>query len=137
MDEHIAKLLALLELMEQPGFIPATWPKLEKRFEKGRWVTPMPYPEYGPVIEELRTAVWQGPQLDPYAPLPEDPLELKLSPGQSFPIEYFEAASLNQVRRYLMLCCRGERFSDGHIDSEFRNGKIVAALRRLKVLSSQ
>ncbi|HMS55038.1 MAG TPA: DUF6508 domain-containing protein [Fimbriimonadaceae bacterium] len=137
MNEPWLRVLELLPILESPDFVAATWPKLAPRIENGVKIIQMPYPEYHPAIDELRSAVWGPPDLDPYKALPEDPPDIQLTPGLSFPIEYFETATANQVRRYLMLCFRGERFCDGHIDGEFLNGKIVAALRRLRSLQSQ
>ncbi len=57
--------------------------------------------------------------------------------GLRFRPEYFETATLNQVRRYLMLCTRGERFCDGHVAGEFDSGALLAALRRLRVLRNE
>jgi hypothetical protein len=77
--------------------------------------------------------------IDAYAPLPEDPTRdgIPFSVlGTSFRLEYFETATLNQVRRYLDLCTRGERFCDGHVAGELESGTILAALRRLRDLRS-
>lgn len=133
--EGIDQVLAFLPIIESPDFIPATWPKLDDRIVDGKRVTPMPYPEYNPVVDQLwNTFSQSGGFVHPYDALPEDPTEDGVTfsvLGAHFPPEYFQTATLNQVRRYLVLCSRGERFCDGHIESEFQSGSVVAALRRL------
>ncbi len=71
----------------------------------------------------------------PYALLPEDPKGLE--PGTDVlkvlqSVGDMEKASLGQIRRYLVLCIRGERFCDGYIAGQFESGLIQAALRGLK-----
>ena len=108
----IDTMLEFLPMMEEPGFIAATWTVPEKRDASGN-----------PVM------CW------PYALLPEDPKGLE--PGTDVlkvlqSVGDMEKASLGQIRRYLVLCTRGERFCDGYIAGQFESGLIQAALRRLE-----
>lgn len=136
--EAIDQLLKFLPIFEDPEFIPATWPERSYINKEGKRVMNMPYPDYHPAVEEFRN---QYPALaagiHPYDPLPEDETAEGIPfsvTGATFTEEYFAKATLDQIRRYLMLLGRGERFCDGHIDGEFREGKIIMALRRLQVL---
>lgn len=137
--EAIDRLLELLPIFEDPDFIPATWPERFHIDEEGKRHEHFPYPDYHPAVEEFRNqypALTAG--IHPYDPLPEDETAegiLFSVTGATFSQEYFAKATLDQIRRYLMLLGRGERFCDGHIDGEFRAGKIVMALRRLVELA--
>ena len=73
--------------------------------------------------------------IDPYGQLLEDPTQdgIEFSgAGANLSPEYFETATVNQVRRYLVLLTRGERFCDGYIASQFDEGVLLAAFRRLR-----
>lgn len=134
----IDRMLELLPIIESPGFVPFTWPELPERYENGKRILQMPYPMYHEVVDRMWKLLYETTAyIDPYAPLPEDPtqdgIEFSVM-GAHFPPEYFDSATLNQVRRYLVLCTRGERFCDGHIASQFESGSMLAALRRLKNL---
>lgn len=136
--EAIDRLLELLPTFDDPDFVPATWPSRNYTDEWGNKVMCLPYPDYHPAVEEFRKrypALVAG--IHPYDALPEDQTQdgVPFSVlGASFSEEYFAQATIDQIRRYLILLGRGERFCDGHIDGEFRAGKVVAALNRLKVL---
>lgn len=136
--DDIDRMLEVLKVVESPDFVPFTWPEQEERIENGVRVLQMPYPVYHEVVYQLWKLLYETTAyIDPYAPLPEDPTQdgIPFSVlGAHFPRDYFESATLNQVRRYLVLCTRGERFCDGHIAGEFAGGSIVAALRRLRKL---
>jgi len=43
-------------------------------------------------------------------------------------------ATLDEIKTMLTYCVRGERFADGHWAAMLKSGRIVAILRRLKVL---
>ncbi|HRF61171.1 MAG TPA: DUF6508 domain-containing protein [Fimbriimonadaceae bacterium] len=143
-EAELAAIDALLELLptfEDPAFVPGTWPDRSYVDQQGVRCQSMPYPDYHPAVEEFRHRYpAMAGSVHPYHALPEDespggvPFNVL---GTSYPIEYFETATLNQVRRYFMLLGRGERFCDGHIDGEFRSGKIVAALRRVAFLRAE
>jgi len=136
--EGIDAVLAFLPVFEDPHFVPFVWPPLRKSIIDGREVTHMPYPEYDLKVDEFwSTLARTGGRVHPYNPLPEDPTQEGIPfsvMGVYFPVEYFETATLDQVRRYLSLCTRGERFCDGHIASQFENGSLLAALHRLREL---
>lgn len=42
-------------------------------------------------------------------------------------VESLSVASLDEIRWYMVLCCRAERFCDGFISAEFSCGNVVAA----------
>lgn len=134
----IDELLTFLPVFENSEFKPATWPKRTYLNAKGQEVMMMPSPDYAKEVEEFRTLYPRlAGAVHPYDRLPEDDAAegIKFSPGgTTFSIEYFSTASFHQVCRYLMLLGRGERFCDGHIEGEIKNGKVGAALRRLAVL---
>lgn len=137
-EQAIDELIGLLETIEAPDFVPASWPDRGSVEKDGVKVYNMPYPDYHPVVERMRwlfATVADG--IDPYGPLPEDPTQDGIPfsvMGADFPIEYFQTATYDQLRRYFMLCLRGERFCDGHIESQFTSGSVAAALRRLAKL---
>ncbi len=136
--EGIDAVLAFLPVFEDPSFVPFTWPPLRKSVIDGVEVTHLPYPEYHPKVDEFwRALAFFGGRVHPYNPLPEDPTQEPIPfsvLGAYFPIEYFQSATIDQVRRYFSLCTRGERFCDGYIASQFENGTLLAALRRLREL---
>jgi hypothetical protein len=131
--EDIDKLLELLPIMESPDFVAATWPQ-----EVDTADLQMPYPTYHPVVDQMRTLLFStSAYIDPYAPLPEDPTQEGVPfnvMGVDYPLAYFETATVDQLRRYLVRCYRSERFCDGYIDSQFKSGSIQSALRRLREL---
>lgn len=105
---------------------------------EGGQVLHVPYPNYHPVVKQWWNLLYNTPfYIDPYTALPEDPTpdEMPFSVmGAHFPPEYFESATLDQVRRYMLLCTRGEKFCDGHIAGEFEGGVIQASFARLEQL---
>lgn len=132
----IDKMVELLPIIEAPEFQPHIWPDLPDIIENGTRIRQMPYPVYHEVVDRMWKLLYEtSAYIDPYAPQPEDPNQDGVPfsvMGAHFPPEYFDTATLNQVRRYLVLCTRGERFCDGHIASQFESGSIQAALRRLR-----
>lgn len=131
-------MLALMEVIESPGFDIATWPHREPQSLDGRFVRQMPYPDYHSVVDELTRMCYETSTfIDPYGLLPEDPRGLDPDSGAtnllSSPRD-MDSASLDQIRRYLVICTRGERFCDGHIAAEFEKGCLQAAMRRLRKL---
>lgn len=126
--------------METPGFKVYEWETpVTTTKEKGRNVMFIGGPTYHPLVHELLwgLACESSLYIDPYAVLAEDP-----SPEgapfdvmkASFTTEYFATSTINQVRRYLVLCTRGERFCDGHIASQWDSGALPAPLRRFREL---
>lgn len=137
--EDIDLMLELLPIVEKPGFQAHSWPDPPVTSDAdGKRIYRMPYPNYHEAVERFRTLVYStSAAIDPYAALPEDPTQDGVPfsvAGTHYPLEYFENATLNQIRRYLVLCTRGERFCDGHIASQFDSGAFQAALRRLRDL---
>lgn len=139
--KDIHEMLELMSVIESPGFVPFTWPDLPELYENGVRVLQMPCPLYHEVVNRLWKLLYEtSAYIDPYAALPEDPTQEGIPfsvLGAHFPPEYFDSATLNQVRRYLVLCTRGARFCDGHIASQFESGALLAALRRLRSLRSK
>lgn len=105
---------------------------------EGGQVLHVPYPEYHPVVEQWWNLLYDTPfYISPYGRLPEDPSSDGVPfsvMGAHFPLEYFENATLAQVRRYMLLCSRGERFCNGHIAGEFEKRVIHASFARLEQL---
>lgn len=138
LEEGIDAVLEFLPELEDPSFVAATWDPPHKSFIDGKEVTHMPYPTYTARFEEFwKTFHKTGGFIHPYNALPEDPDESGIEfsvLGACFTPEYIETATLDQIRRCLSLFKRGERFCDGYTESQFLNGSITAALRRLKVL---
>lgn len=134
----IDRMLAMLPPMEERDFVPYTWERPERRVDRGDETIELTAPLYHRVVETLwdqcyNSSAW----IDPYAALPEDPDQDGIPfdvLGAHFPPEYFATATLNQVRRYLVLCTRGERFCSGHIAAQINSGSMLAALRRLREL---
>ena len=146
MELSLADVEAVLEL--RPIFDSLTveqfrawngWEPIE--LEGGGQALHVPYPDYHPVVSQWFELLYQTPfYIDPYTALPEDPKSDGVPfsvMGAQFPPEYFERATLDQIRRYMLLCTRGEKFCDGHIAGEFETGAIQAAFRRLAVLLAQ
>ncbi|MCC7230861.1 MAG: hypothetical protein IT203_10740 [Fimbriimonadaceae bacterium] len=134
----IDQLLELLPSFENPEFVPATWSDPFYFDKDGVRQMMMPYPSYHPVVAEfLNRYPLLADGIHPYEALPEDEtregVEFNVL-GTTFDADYFANATIDQIRRYFMLLGRGERFCDGHIDGEFKEGKVVAALHRLAVL---
>ncbi len=138
LKQDIDKMLKLLAIIESPDFQSHIWPDLPDAFENGTRIAQMPYPVYHEVINQMWQLLYETTAyIDPYACLPEDSSLDGVSigvMGAHFPPAYFESATLNQVRRYLVLCTRGERFCDGHIAKQFEIGSIHAALKRVRHL---
>ncbi|MBX3095897.1 MAG: hypothetical protein KF812_03465 [Fimbriimonadaceae bacterium] len=131
----IKMMLDLLPIMEQPGFRVVEWVKRtdiapDDPFTHDR--------VYHPVIDRFWHLCYATScYIAPYDPLPEDktPEGIKFCTlGMSFAEDYFAAATLNQVRRYLLLITRSERFCDGFIQGEFECGKMLSAFRRVREL---
>jgi hypothetical protein len=141
------KMLALLPVLEAPGFSPSVWPDRKTKLADGTEVEHLPYPEYHPAIQRLRELSYTTScYTDAYDVLPEDPPRIHTAAQSSDGMAAtkflegrnpFKTATLAQVRRYFCLILRAERFCDGYIGAQFDKGWLVAALRRLQALRSQ
>lgn len=130
----IDELLSLLAVVCEPGFEVCIWEKSMKREIDGKTVHTMPYPTYSPLVDTVFETVFGScDPADPYVTFPEDPPGVEPARVISTPADMAQA-SLTQVIRYLMICRRGERFSEGHIEQAFTSGMIAAAAERLKFL---
>jgi hypothetical protein len=132
-------LIEFLRTFEDPAFIPAEWPDRGKRqLPNGKEAIVMPYPDYHPEVERFLEAMHSFTAgIHPYETLPEDPHQAEGAFDVrmvQFQPDYFLSASRNQIRRFFSLMYQGERFSDGHIEAQFLNGCIVAALKRLEAI---
>ena len=130
-------MLALLPAMEERGFEIANWVQGTTEFQ-GKTVNVMPYPTYHPAVEAVFALFLQSSAfIDAYGALPEDPAGYDPGFGTKDLMrdpKRLVAASINQIRRYLGLCLRGEKFGDGYIQGEFEQGRLLAVLRRLREL---
>jgi hypothetical protein len=57
--------------------------------------------------------------------------------GYPTPEAFFGNAVPDEVRQYMAICLRGEKWCDGHIAGEFERGVIQAAFQRLEQLVTQ
>jgi hypothetical protein len=127
--EDIDAMLAYLPRLEADGFVPCTWEIIPGS---------LPYPTYHPDLESMMRLVFgSSAAIDPYGSLPEDPPGLDPHRIGELPREFYESASLDQIRRYLAQLVRAERFCDGSIESQFENGTLFTALRRVRDLRLQ
>lgn len=128
----IDKMLELLPVMESPDFLPYTYPYISAESESDILVR-SPYPTYHEVVDQLWILVYESSAfIDPYGPLPEGRgSEQSVHDGLAINLEQ---ATLNQIRRYLVLITRHEHHSGGQFVIEFDAGRLVRALRRLKDL---
>ena len=122
-DEEWAALWAALDRVEEQGPPYADWVP-SRRTESGAFT--MPYPRYTPVVGALTSAIsaaglvvvfawpdWHG--FRAY----EDPAALGDAPVED---------ALWMLTRTV----RGERFSDGVIETELNAGRLQAAVRRVR-----
>ena len=123
--------VAFLEVIEQPDFVNCTWTKLQSTDKDGKTYTSGGWPEYDPRVFEFLNLARNTPGIDPYA---GEPWEAFWARCWSEP-EPFKTASIGEIRRFLLLVKRRERFGDGTIDSAFKKGLIRAALIRLRELT--
>jgi hypothetical protein len=114
------------------------WQGGEKvKLEDGSEVLHVPWPEYHPVVQEWTKAVWDSPfYIDPYHGAgPSNPNPHARFLDINRPSDFFRNATLYDVRQYMAVCIRGEKWSDGHIAGEFERGVIRSALARLETLA--
>ncbi len=113
--EDIDRMLAMLPVIEEEGFVSHTWGGGEKTIVQGRESTQMLYPMYHPVIDILWKECYDSSAyIHPYERLPEDRVtgEEGHIGLEVFPtVESFALGTLDQIRRYLVLLMRGEPFS--------------------------
>lgn len=130
--EDIDAMLELLPIVSSPTFL--------SQFTGSSLVGPFQdtAPTLSEFSEEFHRLVYRTSAfIAPYDPLPEDwhpngvPFHVM---GVSCSFEYLENATLNQIRRFLVLCTRGERFCTNYFQGQIVDGYIEAALRRLSIL---
>ncbi|MFZ4508943.1 MAG: DUF6508 domain-containing protein [Fimbriimonas sp.] len=105
----------------------------------------VPYPEYHPEVWEWNAVVYMTPfYIDPYREVPgkkggvPPPRFMGIGkPGRAKPERFFKNAPLEEVRQYMAVCLRGEKWCDGYISSEFERGVVMAAFSRLEVLRAE
>lgn len=133
--EATVNILRLLGQLLEPDVSICTWVRPEPKEENGKLVHYLGWPEYNPLVERFFEGCFAASDpANPYVSLPEDPPELE--PGFVLKTESDIAeATANQVERWLLLTKRQERFSDGHIEDQFKNGMMRAAHDRLSLLS--
>jgi len=134
-NKDIERVIEVLAVIEDPEFNVATWQDHLAAKPDGIKVKQVPYPRYHPVVETLmRLSYNSSAYIDPYAVLPEDPAGSEPGIDLVQVVEKpqdLESATLDQIRRYLVLCTRGERFSDGYVARQFESGMMLAVRRRL------
>ncbi len=100
----------------------------------------VPYPEYHPVVRQWIIAVQCSPFcIDAYVTTGESKERFWLlgAPGRPTPREFFSEVDLDEVRRFMVLSQRGERFCNGNMASDFERGVIQAAFHGLEELFRQ
>lgn len=130
-EQHINTFLQLLSDLSKPGFEPYL-PKDPNKESDPMFCS---MARYAPTTSKLLGHCSDSTEIDAYRPLPEDPEGTTEWFSDAVTPEYFATATLNQVRRYLFRCSRGERFCDGAVAGECENGRMLAALGRLKELT--
>jgi hypothetical protein len=122
-----------------------SWNALEPpKGESGVKVHQVPYPSYHSAVWEWNEAVYETKfYINPYRgensgePIPH-PRFLNIGArGHTTPEEFFAKADLDEVRQYMAICLRGEKWCDGHIAGDFERGVIQAAFQRLEQLFTQ
>lgn len=109
--------------------------------EEGGEAIHVPWPQYHPVVHQWSEAVYETVfYIDPYhgqSPSNPNPHSRFLDIGSargSGPGAFFEDSTLEDVRQYMAVCIRGEKFCDGHIAGEFERGIIQEAFAQLEYL---
>jgi hypothetical protein len=123
--ERIEELLRFLPLFDVPGrdFV-ARWRGGETQPDGS--VT-LPYPVYPRDVEAFYRLAGQ-PCWSDTAYVPEQARKMVEDDA------VIRGATLDQIRTMLTYCVRGERFCDGHWAAMLESGRVVAILRRLRVL---
>ncbi|MEO7453858.1 MAG: DUF6508 domain-containing protein, partial [Fimbriimonadales bacterium] len=133
--EGIRETLAFLPVFEAEDFVAAVWEPPVTKVVDGREVTSMPYPHYSQEVDDFwATFSRTGGFINPYEPLPGDASSWIRFHEKPITLELLNTGTVDQLRRFLSLTKRGERFCDGHIESQLENGYIVEALRRIRSL---
>lgn len=125
--DDIDALLEFLPRFDKRGRTFAKWSEMVKNADGS---FSLPYPVYDEDVEEFFSLVSQRGWLD-YGYKPEEAARMLADE------EFIKQASLEQVKKMLTYCVRGERFCDGHRESLLEGGQIVALLRRLKAIREQ
>jgi hypothetical protein len=126
--QEIEELTSFLPRLYAEGFSSIdSWSGGEK-LKDGSFT--LPYPKYNPVVEEFFRAVSSGGWLD-YEYNPEQAYQMLRDEN------VIKTASLDQIKKMLTFCARGERFSDGHWGEMIEKGYIRRLLEQLKEIKSQ
>jgi hypothetical protein len=124
-EERMDELLRFLPLFDVPGrdFF-GQWAGGE---ETADGAITMPYPVYpDDVVEFYRLAgqpCWSDYGYEPRA-------AARMLADEAF----IRRATLDEIKTMLTYCVRGERFGDGHWGAMLKSGKVIALLKRLRVL---
>jgi hypothetical protein len=126
--EKIDQLLRFLPLFDVPGesFI-LRW---EGGTERDDGAITMPYPVYHERVEQFYRCAGQACWSD-YEYQPAEAARMVRDD------EFIAHADIAEIKTMLTYCVRGERFCDGHWGEMLRAGRIVAILKRLRVLRDQ
>jgi hypothetical protein len=123
--KEIDQLLRFLPLFDVPGesFI-ERW---EGGVEREDGAITMPYPVYHEHVGQFFGCAGQACWSD-YEYQPAEAARMVQDD------EFIANAGIAEIKTMLTYCVRGERFCDGHWDEMLRTGRIVAILKRLRVL---
>ena len=125
LESDIDRLLEFLPIFSSRGFVAGE--VVRARIEDGS-ITPG-WVQYNSAVGEFTKAIAKS---STYILVPGDEYGEVLEYGRS-PAKLREA-SFADIRRWLQVFTRGERFCDGFMLDEFTSGNVVAVLNRLNDL---
>lgn len=126
--EQIDELLRFLPLFDVPGR--DCYGASGGLENTGDGAITFPYPIYPEDVLQFYAAAGQACWSD-YAYVPREAARMVRDDA------FIARATLDELRTMLTYCVRGERFSDGHWGAMLESGRVVAILKRLRVLREQ
>jgi hypothetical protein len=123
--DELLRFLPLFDVPERTYF--AEWAGGEKSADG---TVTMPYPVYPEDVVQFYWIAGQ-PCWSDYGYEPREAARMLADEA------FIRRATLDEVKTMLTYCVRGERFSDGHWGAMLESGKVVALLKRLRVLREQ
>lgn len=133
----LREIIDVLDKVCEPSFVVCKWEPSHVSRAGDKVSMTLSYPVYDALVEHLFEMVFAHYMgMDPYSRLDEDPPDKEPAEVLRTPQDFIFATE-PQIIRFLMLCRRGERFTDGLIESAFESGLMVAARNRLKALHEQ
>lgn len=136
------RILTCLDVLERSDLPLFAWTTPPDEVIDGVVTKYWPSTSYHPQVDRIWELLYQSSAyIDPYAPLPEDPrpfdANYSLFEVHADRAAFIASASLDQLRRYLVWCTRGERFCTGFFAGELESGHFLAALRRVRGFREQ